>query len=275
MTDRWRAVRVETCADRDAVIAVLFGAGSQGVHEDGDALVTHFPSDVDADAVAESIRAMDPSAVVIVTDAPAVSWDEWRARVGAHRVGSLVVAPPWLASEYDPATTIVIDPAMAFGTGEHPTTRGMLRLMQHVIRRGDTVADLGAGSAVLSIAAVKLGASRVAAIEIDAGAEETAAENLRVNGVEHAVRYLVGDATVLLALVAPVRVVLANIVSSVLMELMPSLASALSADGVVLLSGILIEERELMIRALERSGLRVVDDDVEEDWWTVSATRAG
>jgi ribosomal protein L11 methyltransferase len=256
------------------VIAALFDAGSQGVHEDGDALVTHFPSEIDADAVADSIRAMDASAVVSVTDAPAVSWDEWRARVGAHHVGSLVVAPPWLAHEYDPATTIVIDPAMAFGTGEHPTTRGMLRLMQHVVRAGDTVADLGAGSAVLSIAAVKLGAARVAAIEIDAGAEGSALENLRVNGAEHAVRYLVGDATVLLALVAPVRVVLANIVSSVLMEVLPSLRDALTDDGAALLSGILVEERDLMLRALERNGLRMEREDVEGDWWSVAAVRA-
>lgn len=274
MSTEWRAVRVERCANRDAMMAALFAAGSQGVHEDGDALVTHFPPDADTSGILAALRLTDPTAVITVTDVPAVDWSEWRASVDAHQVGRLVVTPPWRASEFDSATTIVIDPAMAFGTGEHPTTRGMLRLMQTVVRAGDTVADLGAGSAVLSIAAAKLGATRIAAIEIDNGAEETAAENIRVNGAESAIRYLVGDATVLLSLVAPVRVILANIVSSVLMELLPGVAASLASDGAAILSGILVEERELMTRAIERVGLRVEREDVEGDWLSLLTVRA-
>ncbi len=274
MSDQWRAVRVDRCANRDAVMAALFSAGSQGVHEDGDALVTHFPPDFNTDTVVTSVRDADSSAQVSVTDIPAVDWSEWRASVEPHQVGDLVVTPPWRAAEFDAATTIVIDPAMAFGTGEHPTTRGMLRLMQRCIRAGDSVADLGAGSAVLSIAAVKLGADRVAAIEIDDGAEGSALENISVNGVQGAIRYLVGDATVLLALVAPVRVILANIVSSVLIELLPTMAAALKADGAALLSGILVEEREIITGAIERAGLRMAAEDVEGDWLTILAVRA-
>ncbi len=274
MTGEWRAVCVERCADRDAVMTALFAAGSQGVHEDGDALVTHFPPDADIANVLAVIRAADSTATVNFSDVPAVDWSEWRASVDAHHVGRLVVTPPWRAAEFDPATTIIIDPAMAFGTGEHPTTRGMLRLMQHVVRAGDSVADLGAGSAVLSIAAAKLGATRVAAIELDDGAEGSAIENIRVNGVEGPIRYLVGDATVLLALVAPVRVILANIVSSVLMELLPEMFESLSSDGVAILSGILVEERELMTRAVARSGLRIEREDVEGDWLSILTVRA-
>jgi ribosomal protein L11 methyltransferase len=273
VTQPWRAVRVEQCADRDAVMTALFDAGSQGVHEDGDALVTHFPADIDTARVVAALRAVDPTAVIEVTDVPAVDWSEWRASVDAHHVGRLVVTPPWLADGFDPATTIVIDPAMAFGTGEHPTTRGMLRLMQRVIRPGDSVADLGAGSAVLSIAAAKLGATRIAAIELDDGAEGSALENIRVNGVESAIRYLVGDAIVLLGLVAPVRIVLANIVSSVLMELLPNVAQSLTPDGVAIMSGILVEERDIMIRAIQRSSLRVEDEDVEGDWLSILVAR--
>jgi ribosomal protein L11 methyltransferase len=273
VSNEWRAVRVEQCADRDAVMSALFAAGSQGVHEDGDALVTHFPPEFDTASVVTTVHHADPAAIVTITDVPAVDWSEWRASVDAHRVGRLVVTPPWRADEFDPATTIVIDPAMAFGTGEHPTTRGMLRLMQRSVRAGDSVADLGAGSAVLSIAAAKLGATRIAAIEIDDGAEGSAIENIRMNGAESAIRYLVGDATVLLALVAPVRVILANIVSSVLMELLPHMTGSLAADGVALLSGILVEERDLMIRAIDRAGLRVESEDVEGDWLSILASR--
>lgn len=273
MNAAWRAVRVEQCVDRDAMMGALFAAGSQGVHEDGDALVTHFPPDANVSHVVDALRLLDPGAAISVTDVPAVDWSEWRANVDAHTVGRLVVTPPWRASEFDPATTIVIDPAMAFGTGEHPTTRGVLRLMQSVVRAGDSVADLGAGSAVLSIAAAKLGATRIAAIEIDDGAEASATENIRVNDTEGAIRYLVGDATVLLSLVAPVRVILANIVSSVLMELLPDIARSLTDDGAAILSGILAEERDVMTRAVERAGMRVATDEVEGDWLTLLIVR--
>ncbi|MGI9090281.1 MAG: 50S ribosomal protein L11 methyltransferase [Gemmatimonadaceae bacterium] len=274
MTAPWRSVRVDSCAEREAVIATLFDQGSQGIQEDADAIVTHFPPDTDTDAIVAAVKAVDSSAEIVVSDAPPVSWDEWRADVGAHQVGALVVAPPWLTEHFDPAMTIVIDPAMAFGTGEHPTTRGVMRLMQHVIRAGDTVADLGAGSAVLSIAAARLGAARIAAIELDADAAATAEENITRNGVETVVRFLQGDAIVLLALVAPVRVVLANIVSSVLAELMPVIASALTADGEAILSGILVEERDMMLALFSRGSWHVTREDTEGDWWSVALRRA-
>ncbi len=276
MTDApWRSVRVEFCSERDAVMATLFDAGSQGIHEDADALVTHFPPGTDTTSIVAAVMATDSTSRIVVADAAPVTWDEWRADVSAHAVGSLVVAPPWLADQFDPAVTIVIDPAMAFGTGEHPTTRGMMRLMQNVICVGDTVADLGAGSAVLSIAAARLGAARVAAIELDTDAIGTAEENIARNGVENTVRLLQGDATILLALVAPVRVVLANIVSSVLVELLPGIASALTSDGEAILSGILVEERDTMLALLGRSGWSVTREDVEGDWWSVALRRLG
>ncbi len=270
MTLPWRSIRIDDCTDREGVIAALFEEGSQGIQEDADAILTHFPRDTDTDAIVAALKRVDPGAVIVVGDAPPVNWDEWRADVGAHRVGALIVAPPWLADQLDPAATIVIDPAMAFGTGEHPTTRGVIRLMQNVIRAGDTVADLGAGSAVLSIAAARLGAARVAAIELDADAVETAEENIARNGVKDVVRFLQGDAIVLLALVAPVRVVLANIVSSVLADLMPGIASALTVDGEAILSGMLVEERDMMLALLARGGWHVTREDVEGDWWSVA-----
>ena len=261
-------------AERDTVLAALFENGSQGVHEDGDAFVTHFPPETDVDAVRAAVLDVDPAAEMTVADTPAVNWDEWRARVGAHRVGDLVVAPPWLANEYDPASTIIIDPAMAFGTGEHATTRGVLRLMHGIVQPGDSVADLGAGSAVLAIAAAKLGAARVAAIELDPDAGDNARYNIEQNGVADRVHFIEGDAAILLSLVAPARVVLANIVSSVLVELLPAIANALETDGHAILSGILYEERDMMLDVLARGGWTVVREDTEEQWWSVLIVRA-
>ena len=172
------------------------------------------------------------------------------------------------------ARTVVIEPEMAFGTGEHETTRGVVRLLPDLIRPGDRVADLGAGSAVLAIAAAKLGAASVAAIEIDHDAIANAEENVSRNGVAERVTVIEGDAAVLLPLVAPLRVVLANILSSVLLELLPSIRDALTADGEAILSGILLDERDTMLAALTRGGWRVVVEDVEGAWWTARVARS-
>lgn len=211
----WLSVRVRPPAeDRDAVIALLFEMGSLGVQEDGDALATHFPPPVDREALVTRVREVSPQAQVELADTPAVDWSErWRDRITRHDVGRLTVTPPWLTRDDDTERTVVIDPGMAFGTGDHETTRCIMRLMSNVIRPGDTVADLGAGSAVLAIAAAKLGAARVVAIELDPDAIENAEENVARNGVADQVSVLEGDAAILLPLVGQVRVILVNIIS--------------------------------------------------------------
>jgi len=149
-----------------------------------------------------------------------------------------------------------------------------VRLLQRALRPGDRVADLGAGSAVLAIAAAKLGAGSVAAIELDPEAIENAEQNAARNGVADRVRVIQGDALVLLPLVAPVRLVLANIISSVLVELLPAIGDALPSDGQAVLSGILLEEREHMLGVLAAGGWRVEAEDAEDIWWSVLVTRA-
>jgi ribosomal protein L11 methyltransferase len=272
----WLSVRVRPGGAPDAALAALFEIGSEGVHEAGTELVTHFPGDADAGAIVAAVMAADPGAHVTTTLIPAVDWaEEWKKGVGAHELGRLSIVPPWLAEGRDPARTVVIEPEMAFGTGEHQTTRGVVRLLPTVIRAGDRVADLGAGSAVLAIAAAKLGAAHVAAIERDHDAIANAEENVARNGVADRVTVVEGDAELLLPFVAPVRVVLANIISSVLTGLLPTIAAALTPDGEAVLSGILVEERASMLTVLEGSGWAVLDEDVEGIWWTARVARSG
>jgi ribosomal protein L11 methyltransferase len=270
----WLAIRVRPGASPDAALAALFEMGSEGVHEAGAELVTHFPGGTDAGAIVAAVQAADPQAVVSASVIPAVDWaEEWKKGVGAHELGRLSIVPPWLASGRDPSRTVVIEPEMAFGTGEHQTTRGVVRLLPSVIHAGDRVADLGAGSAVLAIAAAKLGAAHVTAIELDHDAIANAEENVVRNGVADRVTIVEGDAELLLPLVAPVRVVLANIISSVLTAMLPVIAASLTADGEAVLSGILVEERAAMLVVLENTGWRLLDDDVEGMWWSARITR--
>ncbi len=273
----WLAVRVAGASEttRDAIAAALIEAGAACVQEERQDLLTYLPDDAPLDRVRSAV-AEDDGAVLEVREAPATEIDRpWPSTVGVSRAGRFVIVPPWLnASDAERAMTIVIDPAMAFGTGEHPTTRGVLRLMYDVVRPGDRVADLGAGSAVLSIGAALLGASRVAAIEIDADAIGNAEENVRANGVDDRVVVIEGDADALLPHIAPVRVVLANIISSVLISLLPAVRAALDTDGVAIFSGILRDEREDFMVALATQGWRAGQEDTEDAWWTVVARPA-
>jgi ribosomal protein L11 methyltransferase len=268
---QWITVRVHPGSHRDLVIAALFDAGAQGVQEVGDTLITQVASQGDADALVRAAIDASPDARAETEPLVYVDWTEqWKRGIHAQTLGALTVAPPWLAEGLDAARTIIIEPAMAFGTGEHATTRGVIRLLQNVIMPGDRVADLGAGSAVLAIAAAKLGASYVAAIELDHDAIENAEENVVRNGVADRVTVIEGDAGMLLALVAPVRVITANIISSVLIELLPSMSLALAEDGRAILSGILYSEREDMVRTFVDSGWRVEAEDHEEIWWSAT-----
>jgi ribosomal protein L11 methyltransferase len=270
----WVTVKVNPGAERESVLAALFDAGAEGVQELGDAFVTHVASDDIAQVLRDAALAVNPDAVVELTALPDVDWSEqWKRGIHVQSLGSLQVAPPWLAESLDPTTTIVIEPGMAFGTGEHATTRGVVRLLQSVLRPGDRVADLGAGSAVLSIAAAKLGASSVAAIELDADSIGNAEENVQRNGVSDVVRVIEGDAAMLLPLVAPVEVILANIISSVLIDLLPSFPLALAEGGYAILSGMLFTERDDMIRAFEDAGWRLVAEDHEDAWWSATIVR--
>ena len=270
----WVTVRVLAGAHGDDVAAALFAAGAPSLQELGDALITHVETQALADRLVSAARAAHAEVEVETAALPDIDWsEEWRRSIRAHRVGSLTIAPPWLTADLDPARLVVIDPAMAFGTGEHPTTRGVIRLMHAVVKVGDRVADLGAGSGVLAIAAAKLGAASVAAIEIDGDAIGNAEENVRRNGVSSVVSVIEGDAGTLLPLVAPVRVITANILSSVLVELLPAMSLALVPHGRAILAGILASERDEMLASIAAQGWRVEAEDTEEAWWSVTIAR--
>lgn len=268
----WTEVRVHHAGDatRDAVVALLVEAGAPAVQDLGDALVTHLPTGANMPALRASLTIADASATLEARDAGHIDVARtWPPAVGVQRIGRVAVAPPWRAGEIaDAECPVIIEPAMAFGTGEHETTRGVLRLMQRVVRPGDAVIDLGAGSAILSIAAVRLGAARAIAIESDPQAIANAEENAAANGVSDRVRVIEGDANLILPLVAPARVILANIISSVIVGLAPAMRAAVPPNGQAVVSGILAVERDAVAASLAAAGWRVDTEHVEGEWWT-------
>ena len=176
----------------------------------------------------------------------------------------MAICPPWDRVP-DPlgGFTIAIDPQMAFGTGHHETTRLALLGLEKKITSGDRVLDVGTGSGILSIAAVKLGAAEVMAVDIEASAIENARANCVLNDV---------DAQVVLMQCSVDRVsgifnvVVANIISSILLPMVPELAKRLHPEGCAILGGILDREREALCTALDRADL-VLDEILEDGEW--------
>ena len=269
-TPRWVSLHVDAPAGavHDRVIEMLVDGGAGAVQEVDAALLTHLQEGPALDALCEALEGA--GATVRQTSLGDVDWStRWVTRVGVQRIGRLAVAPPWMSEEIaDAEIPIVIEPAMAFGTGEHETTRGVLALMQPLVQPGAFVADLGSGSGVLAIAAAKLGAARVVAIEMDPDAIGNAVENVERNGVSAQVTVLQGDAASLLPLVAPVTLVLANIISSVLIELSPVMYRALPSGGKAVISGILVSEREHLLSSLAVDRWRLESELREGEWWS-------
>ena len=198
-----------------------------------------------------------------------VSDENWAARsqadLQAIRVGRVIVAPPWCTPPSpDPADVVVtIRPALGFGSGHHPSTRLALRGLQQVDLAERHVLDLGTGSGVLAIAAVKLGARRATGIDRDPNALASARESVDANGVAAAVelrRQAVDD-------VAPASasVVVANLTGAALTRLAPILAALVEPGGTVILSGILAREEAAVARA-HRNRARMEWRSAEEEW---------
>lgn len=269
----WHALRITNSASAAEIVAALFEAGAQAVQDIDGAIVTHFPPEARVPEITGMIARIDSGAIVTVTNTPEMDPSALHGLVSVQKLDSITIAPPWAANDIDPAGLVIIDPAMGFGTGEHPTTRGVIRLMQRVMKPGATVADLGAGSAILGIAAARLGARRVFAIENDNLAIGNAEANVTGNRVNETVSVIHGDARVLLPLVGPVTLVLANIISSVLIELMPVIYSGIVPGGHAILSGILATERDQIMRSTGSTGLVFMEEDFEGEWWSVLLNR--
>lgn len=204
-------------------------------------------------------------------------WAEaWKAHFPVLRIGQrIVVRPTWRRHRAAPGEVVLaLDPGMAFGTGLHPTTRLCLQALEALADAGAVagarVVDVGSGSGILSIAAAKLGASDVLAIDIDPIAVEATAANARRNRLGGVIRARAGS----LPTGEPAAdLVVANLIASLLVRLAPELAAAVRVGGRWLASGI-FRDREPDVRAaFEVVGLETTDRWAEEDWVALVGSR--
>lgn len=272
-------VRAPSDELRDELAEGLVALGGAAVEEQLDVLVTYVPEPADPEAfvaaAAERLATLTGAELEILWNWQAdEDWSvRWKEGLAPRAVGPrITVTQPWNpVEEQGDQIVIVIDPATAFGTGEHATTRGALRLLQAELTGGERVLDVGAGSGILSIAAARLGAAEVLGAEYDEDAMDTARENVARNGV--ADRVELTHARVDAEYLAAARgsgfdLLVANVLSGILVPLLQGLAQAVRPGGKVILGGILDTEAAGVTESAAAAGLALVRFDREGEWWT-------
>ena len=210
-------------------------------------------------------------------------WEEsWKDNYPPQEVGeSLVVLPYWLENEETDRKKIILDPGLTFGTGAHPSTQMVMETMEATDLKNAACLDLGSGSGILSITALRLGAKSAVGVDIDPKAEGIARENAAYNGFgAPEFTALTGNVTAdrtLMDRLAADRydLLLVNIVADVIIGLAPVLPQFMDENTLLICSGILDTRLEDVTRALEKAGLTVTMTKAKEDWRCVSARRSG
>ncbi len=191
----------------------------------------------------------------------------WKDHYHIEHAGRIVIRPEW--REYTPKANEVmvsLDPGMAFGTGQHPTTRMCLLAVQDVVQPGDHVLDLGAGSGVLAFAAIGLGAKDALLIDTEEQAVAASIANARLNGMEDQVEVTPAGSIELAEGKGPFDLVLANIIARIIIALMPDIEKQMKPGAALITSGIIGEREEDTRAAIEATGL-VFEKRLEEGDW--------
>ena len=202
-------------------------------------------------------------------------WENnWKQFYKPMEIGErLLVVPEWERKEVPGRVTLVLNPGLTFGTGSHATTRLCLAALDRLIRGGEKVLDLGCGSGILSIAALRLGAARAFACDVDPTCVNVAYENAALNGVDRSV-YTVraGDVTGDRALArefgGDYDIVAANIVADVIIALAPRVRPLLKAGGAFLCSGIIDDRADEVRQRLEAAGWEIAETNSSEGWYS-------
>jgi ribosomal protein L11 methyltransferase len=271
---RWLELTVEADVEAIEAVSAIFGRLGRGaavqptrlvrdpsdelnVREDTSApyrITAHLPDDAAAAAAIDSTEralwhlqafGLRPVGRLEVRSVDETDWTEgWKAGYTPQRIGRVLIVPSWLEATDVGADDAVLrlDPGMAFGTGLHPTTRGCLTLLQELEPMPPRLLDVGSGSGILALAALRLGAGRAVCLDTDPIAVEATQRNAAENGLADRVDVRQGSISVdveSFGTDAPFPLVLANLVAAVLVDLAPALAAHTTSGGTLLASGII------------------------------------
>ncbi|WP_412068276.1 50S ribosomal protein L11 methyltransferase [Rubrivirga sp. IMCC43871] len=255
---------------REPLVAALADLGFDAFEDTPDDLVAYAPAPRWDGPTTEAVHGLADAyglaagAVVVETIADQ-DWNAtWEASLEPVTAGPFVVAPTWTDVPDSDAVVLRIDPKMAFGTGYHETTRICLRLLADAVTPDDTVLDVGTGTGVLAIAALRLGAASAVGVDVDPWSVTNGRENADRNGVGD--RFEVREGSVEVVTEAGFDLVVCNVIRSI-MEPMRADLLRLSAGGTLVLSGLLATERDRVVAQLSEAGRKLRDEAAENEWW--------
>ena len=283
----WAKITVTTSYDAaEAVANCLFEMSATGVEfketeTDNVQLIAYYPLDDRVGARMQKLQDFlaelpvweiqpDP-ATIDLKHVTAEKWAEaWKAAFPPQRVGKrILIVPSWHDSPHNETDILIqLDPGMAFGTGYHPTTRLSLELLEHTVEPHHHIADIGTGSGILTIAAVKLGAKQVDAIEIDPTAIPVAAANFQTNAVTSRVCLSQGDG--LKEVNSKYHLIIGNILTKAILPIIPDCTPRLHPAGIAIFSGILETELAQVQAVLEANRfecLQVISEAEDNITW--------
>ncbi|MEG0875258.1 MAG: 50S ribosomal protein L11 methyltransferase [Clostridiales bacterium] len=205
------------------------------------------------------------------------SWqDSWKQYYKPFKVGEhLVIKPQWEPYEKEENDIVLeLDPGLAFGTGNHPTTGGALKLLEQQIKPGMKIMDLGCGTGILAVAAGLLGAKKVFAVDMDREAIQATVKNTRINGLMTKIEVLEKDITKnKISYLTDFDIIVANIIADVIVKVLPEAAKMIKSGGIFIGGGIINTKQEQVFSALKKYGFEVIEVITEGDWVTVSAIK--
>lgn len=248
---------------KELLIALLSVEGYEGFEETPDALNAFIPApDFNERALGELLVRTGGS--YTIQEIQETNWNkEWESNFEPVTIGDFcVIRADFHAPQPGTAHEIIITPKMSFGTGHHATTQMMIRQMRHLVFTGRKVLDFGTGTGVLAILAEKLGASQVLAIDNDEWSISNTLENMDRNAAGFQVR----QGSLEVARGERFDIILANINRHILLAYAAELRSLITAGGTLLLSGLLEEDKEVVVPAYEEAGFKLQADDNEGKW---------
>lgn len=299
---KWFEVSIKTSQEaEDAISNILYELGANGVVIEDDEILkypnswdyideslfvkrnfavirAYFPESVNISElifnIKESLKEISQyldvgEGRIDVSEVDEKDWaEEWKKYYKPVEIDSIVIVPSWEDYQNTDGKTIVkLDPGMAFGTGTHESTMLCLEAIQRYIKQGVDVIDIGTGSGILAIAAKKLGAGRVLAVDIDDVAVKVAKENASLNEVEIEVR----QNDLIFGIEEKFDVAVANIIADIIIRLAKDIKNVLKKHGFFISSGIIEERLDSVIRSFEENSLEIVEIKKLNNWCMVVA----
>ncbi len=202
-----------------------------------------------------------------------IEWIEaYKKAIHPTIIENVVIKPPWVKNNYENMVELIIEPKMAFGTGSHETTRLCIIEILSNFKKVASFFDLGCGSGILSILAAKLGGRSVLGVDIDPQATENAEENVEINHVKNIVKIKTGSVE-LAARKAPYDFIAANLIKSTILILFDQIYNYLGSGGMAVLSGLLVHDKEAIIRMLRDFDILKYHIKQSGEWVAVSVVK--